>query len=177
MKTLFFILLFSFPALTIKSQIIEKERNLLEGKAFPSLIAETLTGKIINFPKDTKGKATIICIAFSDKAQPIADEWTKAIIAKQPEKDFNYFEIPMLKKGLKIMRGMIDGGMRKGIPKNLHNNVATYYGTLTDYKAKLIMPNDDNVYLFMLDSEGKIVVSFEGNMTVEKLAQIFNSIN
>jgi ATP10 protein len=177
MKTLFNLLLISlFASTSGNCQTDKKDRNSLINKDFPNLSAETLSGKAINFPKDTKGKFTIICIAFSDNAQPLADTWTKAVLEKYPNNEVNYFEVPMLKKGLKFMRGIIDGGMRRGVAKNLHDKVATYYGKLPDYKTQLLMPDDDGVYVFLLDINGKIVATTEDTASPEKTKLVFQKI-
>jgi hypothetical protein len=88
----------------------------------------------------------------------------------------NYFEVPMLKKGLKFMRGIIDGGMRRGVAQKLHDKVATYYGKLPDYKTQLLMPDDDGVYVFLLDINGKIVATTEDTASPEKTKLLFQKI-
>jgi hypothetical protein len=177
MKTLLNLILITFLIISTGfCQANKKDRAGLVGQNFPNLSAETLSGKTINFPKDTKGKFTIICIAFSDDAQPKVDTWTKAVLEKYPKNEVNFFEVPMLKKGLKFMRGIIDGGMRKGVPTNLHDKVATFYGDLTPYKTQLMMADKDEVYLFLLDSNGKIIHIAEASANPEKVESLFQKI-
>jgi hypothetical protein len=153
-----------------------KDRNSVISQFFPNLTVETLAGKTVNFPKDTKGKFTVICIAFVQDAQSQADTWTKAILEKYPNKEINYYEIPMLKSGYRFVRRFIDGGMRKGVKITLHNNVATYYGSLEEYKKQLVMLNDDRVYLFLMDAEGKIKYTSESSANAKKLEELFQKI-
>jgi ATP10 protein len=153
-----------------------KERNSLLGSSFPELKAKMLTGHEIAFPTDTKSKLTIICVAFKDETQPMADSWTKEIMAAYPDSSIHYFEVPMLKKELKLMRKVIDGGMRKDIPKNLHDNVATFYGKLDPFKKKLLMPDDMTCYIFLLDKAGVIQFTATGNANQEKLTQLYNKV-
>lgn len=157
-------------------QAEKKERSVILNKDFPNLTAETLSGKTINFPKDTKGKYTIICVAFSDDAQAKVDTWTKAVLEKYPKNEVNFFEVPMLKKGLRFMRGIIDGGMRRGVPTSLHDKVATFYGSLEPYKTQLMMTNNDDVYLYLLDTNGKIVHISDASANTEKLTILFSKI-
>jgi hypothetical protein len=152
------------------------ERSSLVNTPFPELKARTLAGRSIIFPAGTKNKATIICVAFKDEAQPMADTWTKDIMANYGDSLINYFEVPMLKNGLKLMRGMIDGGIRKGIDKTLHDNVATYYGGLESYKKALLMPDDLGCYIFLLDKAGMIQFTEQGSADAEKLQQLYSRL-
>jgi ATP10 protein len=177
--TLYFILfncfLFVYGQSPVKVSNTE-DRNSLLKSAFPELKAKTLAGKEISFPGDTKDKPAIICVAFKDETQKMADSWTKEIMTQYSDSQIHYFEVPMLKNGLKMMRKMIDGGMRKGIDKTLHDNVATYYGDLAGYKKKLLMPDEMNCYIFLADKSGNIQFTSEGEANKEKLQQLYKKI-
>jgi predicted transcriptional regulator len=82
----------------------------------------------------------------------------------------------MISSGYKWMSGFIDGGMRSGVPKNLHNNVATYYGKLNQYKNDLMLYNNKSCYLFLLDNTGHIKFLDEGASSTIKLNQLFMQI-
>jgi putative protein-disulfide isomerase len=153
------------------------KRNAIINSKFPDLKAETLAKQDIEVPKDMLGKPTIVCIAFDGSVQNLIDTWASPILAKFPNKEINYYEIPMIKTGYKLMRGMIDGGMRSGVSEALHNNVATYYGSLSDYKKQLMMDDKDNCYLFLLDKEGMIKYTSDANADDTKLAELFAKIN
>jgi hypothetical protein len=152
------------------------ERSSLINTIFPVLTAKTLLGKDINFPNDTKDIPTIICVAFKDETQPMADGWTKDIMANYNDSTVHYFEVPMLKNGLKVMRKMIDGGMRKGIDKNLHDNVATYYGDLSAYKKNLLMLDENTCYIFLVDKSGNIQFTTSGNASAEQLQLLYTKL-
>jgi ATP10 protein len=149
------------------------KRNALIGTAFPEIKAQTLSKKDIVFPTDLAGKPTIICIAFEGSAQPLVDTWATPVLAKYPNQEVNYCEIPMIASGYKFVRGFIDGGMRGGVPKNLHNNVATYYGSLSSYKTNLMMDKKDSCYLFLLDKSGAIQYLSEGVSDADKLNKMY----
>jgi ATP10 protein len=154
----------------------ESERSSLLNSAFPELKAKTLEGKEITFPADTKDKATIICVAFKDETQAMADGWTKDIMANYNDSTIHYFEVPMLKNGLKMMRKMIDGGMRKKIDGGLHDNVATYYGDLSAYKKSLLMPDENTCYIFLIDKSGNIQFTTSGNASAEQLQLLYSKL-
>jgi hypothetical protein len=49
-----------------------------------------------------------------------------------------------------MMSCFIDNGMRGGVPKELHGNVATYYGSLIAYKTDLVLEDKNSCYLFFI---------------------------
>jgi hypothetical protein len=146
------------------------------GMRFPDIKTVSLAGDTISIPRDTQGKYTLLCFAFVQKAQSLVDTWTFPILEKYPSDEIHYYEIPMLAGGYKFVRGFIDGGMKRGVPQNLHRHVATYYGPLNKYKSDLNMPDSNTVYLFLLDKNGVIIHRDEGAANREKLSKIFSLI-
>jgi ATP10 protein len=147
------------------------DRNSILNKTFPILKAETLTKRMVTFPTDTKGKYTVICFSFTQKTQSQAESWTNVLLAKFPNKEINYYEIPMLETGYKLVKRFIDNGMRDGVDSKLHDFVTSYY------RKELLMPSSKVVYLFLLDTEGKIKYSTEGSASVTKLGELYDKIN
>ncbi len=163
-----------------KNEINMEEKNnrtTLLSTTFPELKAQTLAGQNIVFPKEVMGKPTVICIAFVGAAQTLIDTWAAPILEKYSDNSINYYEIPMINATWGLMSNMIDGGMRNGVPKALHKNVATYYGNLSQYKKDLMMPEKNDCYVFLLDKNGNI--QFVGNSAAssEKLAALYVAID
>src|SRR4051812_46679771 len=52
------------------------------GTQFPEMICEDYNGKAVNLPTDTKGKYTLICVAFSTAAEPDLKTWINPIYNK-----------------------------------------------------------------------------------------------
>ncbi len=148
-------------------------RESLISSVFPNLKAQTLAGQDIVFPNDVQGKPTVICIAFVGDAQSLIDTWATPISAKYPNQTVNYYEIPMITTAWSPFSSFIDGGMRSGVPKDLHKNVATYYGSLDAYKKDLLMPEKESCYVFVLDKKGVIRYVNEYVATAEKLDALY----
>jgi hypothetical protein len=161
------------PNIMLKSTT---NRDTLLNQLFPKIKVQTLSKNKIELPEFTLGKPTIICIVFEQSAQALVDTWTQPVLEKYKNGEVNYFEIPMISSGYKWMSGFIDGGMRSGVPKNLHNNVATYYGKLNQYKNDLMLYNNKSCYLFLLDNTGHIKFLDEGASSTIKLNQLFMQI-
>jgi hypothetical protein len=138
--------------------------------------AKTLAKNELTLPQDMAGKPTVICIAFEGDAQTLIDTWAAPILAKYPDGAVNYYEIPMINWGYKFARGMIDGGMRGGVPEKLHNNVATYYGSLGGYKKTLLIDDTKTAYLFLLDKTGVIQYVADNAADTEKLTALYAAI-
>jgi hypothetical protein len=167
------VIIFNF----ISTEAQTKKPDSIINKPFPKLVAETLAKKAIEFPKDVKGKPTIILIAFKREAQTFIDPWSAAILKKYPQDEVNYYEIPMISGGYKLFSRFIDGGMRGGVPLDLHDNVATYYGSLDNYIDYLKIKKNGNCYLFLLDKNGNIIHHAEGPMTDTKWIQLMGKIS
>jgi putative protein-disulfide isomerase len=155
---------------------VNLKRNTILGMKFPEMKAQTLSKKDIIFPAETLGKPTILCLVFDGKAQSLVDTWTTPILEKYPNNEVNYYEIPMIKSVYKIIKGTIDNGMRKGVPEKLHKNVATYFGSLSDYKTKLMLDDTNNCFVFLLDKEGTIKYVSDNVADADKLNAMYTAI-
>jgi len=175
MKTIVLIICGTLIATTSITQVIKDETVI--NKVFPKISAETLSKKAIEFPKDVKGKPTVIMIAFKRDAQDQIDPWQQAISKKYKSKEINYYEIPMMSGGLKIISGIIDGGMRGGVAPALHDFVASYYGNLDNYISYLNVNKDKNCYLFLLDKNGIIKFKTESTINAAKMQELETNIS
>jgi hypothetical protein len=155
------------------SDIINMDRNKLVGLKFPAIKVETLSRNKIDLPN---GDVSIICIVFEQNSQSKVDTWTIPILEKYSNSPIKYYEIPMISAGYKIASGFIDNGMRGGVPKELHNNVATYYGKLEKYKTDLMMDDKSSCYLFLVDKNGIIKYTAESIASPEKIETLFKTI-
>ena len=52
------------------------------GTVFPDMICEDYNGKAVSIPTDTKGKYTLICVAFSTAAETDLKTWVNPIYNK-----------------------------------------------------------------------------------------------
>jgi hypothetical protein len=164
MKKIFLVVLSIIVSYTIYSQVFSKmpnnikdqNRNTLIGTKFPNLEVQSLAKMDIKLPLVNADKPTILCIVFERNSQSKVDTWTIPIFEKYTETQVNYYEVPMISGTFKLASNFIDNGMRGGVPKDLHDNVATYYGKMDDYRADLMMADKNSCYLFLLDNEGII---------------------
>lgn len=136
---------------------------------FPRIEATTLSGKKIVFPDAASGKTALIVIAFRRQAQGVIDSW-RLSFEEQFGNDENsiFYEIPMISSGWKMIAQIIDNGMRSGVPKSLHDHVATYYGPLENYYEFFEIRDKRDAYVFLVDKDGYIIYKDQGYATTNK---------
>lgn len=139
------------------------ERKEVVGMTFPNLAAETLSGTRFQTPDPARKTSHVILIAFKRGVQPQIDEWLSALSGTVANSsDIEMYEVPMLAGGWRLMSGIIDGGMRSGIPQQKHSSVATFYGDIKRYKDILDMEQEDHCYLYIIDPQGTIQFAATG---------------
>jgi len=152
------------------------------GKLFPSIKGETLEGKTITVPEDTKGKYTLIGMAYSQKSEDQLRTWFQpafsAFIDKskpalfEEKYDVNLYFIPMFTGLNKAATATAKKKALEGVDKRLHAYILFYKGELEKYKKELGLAQKDTPYFFVLDKDGKIVYYTEGSYSEEKMENI-----
>lgn len=134
---------------------------MVENERFPKTKAETLSGKELVLPDDVDGDVAFIGIAFVREAQSMLDSWTR--VFEEMCSGDDVYELPIIESSFwKIFSGFIDGGMRSGIPKEKHDNVATHYGDASEIRGILGMDDKKCGYVFLIDEEGRILFKGKG---------------
>ena len=150
------------------------------GKAFPDIKGETLSGTVKTIPADTKGKYTLIAMAYSSDADNDLSSWINPVYNKfivktgmfDSEYDVNLVFIPMFSGENFATASIIKKRMKEEINKTLHSSVVFYKGDLDKYKKELNIVKKDTPYIFMLDKSGNILYATDGNYTDEKMEAI-----
>ncbi|MFP4469230.1 MAG: TlpA family protein disulfide reductase [Bacteroidales bacterium] len=145
---------------------------------FPEIKARSLSGNEYVFPAKASGKITLIVVAFKRQSQPVINQWVEFWENNfGNDGGFDFYEIPMLASGWKIMRGIIDGGMQSGVPSEKHDKTATYYGPLDHYYNDLEIDDPSIPYLFLLAPDGTIAWRSSGILTTDKKNQLLHHAN
>lgn len=150
------------------------------GTQFPELKAETLDNKTVTFPTDTKGKSTLICMAYSAEAETDLRTWYEPTYDKFIAKtelmadmyDVNVYFIPMFTGVKAVAADKAKEDMKKTVQEDLQPHVVVYRGKLDAYKETLKMDDKTKPYIYVLDKDGKIVHVVSGAYTEEKMDEI-----
>jgi hypothetical protein len=175
LSLLMFVALLSF---TVDAQVT--------GKMFPNMEAETVEDKKINLPKDTKGKYTLLGLAYSKKSEDDLNSWFQPVFEKYIQKttglmadfgyDVNVYFVPMFTGINAAATGTAKRKALKNIDPQLLPYVLFYKGELKTYKESLEFDKKDVPYFFVLDPTGKIVHATLGKYSEDKMDEIENVI-
>jgi len=158
-----------------------------KGKVFPVVSGKTLTNKNISLPSNTKGKYTLIGVAYSKKSDDLLKGWYSPLyntfispptssLFPQDDYDINMYFIALMKGIYKVADNTITKKMKQGIDKKFHDNVLLYQGKIKDYKKELKLGEKDLPYFFVLDKNGKIVYHTSGAYSDRKKFNIQSAI-
>lgn len=157
------------------------------GKMFPDMEAETVDDKKVVLPADTKGKYTLLGLAYSKKSEDELNSWFSPVFGKFIQKasgglmagmgyDVNVYFVPMFTGVNAAATGQAKKKAVKNVDPQLLPYILFYKGELKTYKEALDFEKKDIPYFFVLDSSGKIVFATSGKYTEEKMDEVENAI-
>lgn len=154
----------------------------LIGKMFPVMEAETVEDKIVKLPVETKGKFTLLGLAYSKKSETELNSWFQPVFEKFIQKstgllsgfgyDVNVYFVPMFTGINAAATGTAKRKALKNIDPQLIPYVLFYEGELKPYKETLDFEKKDIPYFFVLDPDGKIIYATSGIYTDDKMDTI-----
>ncbi len=156
------------------------------GKMFPSMVAETVEDKKVILPDNTKGKYTLVGLAYSKKSEEDLNSWFSPVYNKFVRKttgllegmgyDVNVYFVPMFTGVNAAATGTAKKKALKNIDPILLPHILFYKGELKTYKDSLDFEKRDIPYFFVLDPDGKIVFATSGAYSDDKLDEVEESI-
>lgn len=150
------------------------------GEMFPAIETEDLNEKSINIPSDTKGKFTLVGIAFSEDAQtdlytwsePVYNEFLNENSLASMVYDPNVHLILMFTGANQVVYNKAKKEITEGTDKSLRENVVLYKGGMEDYRDILKMKDRKTPYFFVLDKEGTIIYATKGRYSRKVLEEV-----
>ena len=136
---------------------------------FPAVSGENLNGKRFDLPRNFEGALNLVVIAFQREQQRDVDGWMPFLktLAKDRD-DVRIYELPTLGRRYRIMRPIIDGGMRGGIPDSRVRAITiTLYIDKAPFRRALEIPDEDHIYVIAVDREGRVHARAAGLFTAE----------
>ena len=124
---------------------------------FPTVSGSNLLRQKKNLPRDFQGKLNLVFIPFQRWHQAEVDSWSA--LAEELEEKFEglvYYELPTLQSGGPLYKIFLNEGMRAGIPNpKRRERTITLYLDKADFRAALEMPDEDHIYILVIDQQGK----------------------
>jgi predicted transcriptional regulator len=121
-------------------------------------------------PHDFQGERNLVLIAFQQWQQTQVDTWIP--FARQLEATYpavRYYELPTIQRLNTIARTFINEGMRAGIPDQVaRERTITLYLDKKAFREALQLPGEDDIYVLLLDRQGRVLWRAEGAFTPDK---------
>ena len=139
------------------------ESPLQVGAMLPRLEGDYLSKRKAVLPADCQGKYALLAFGFSYDSRFQVEPWGKEfdrVFKGNPK--VTLYEIPMIGGLGRLGAPFIDAGMRRGTPKEKHENVITVYGGTGPWKKWLGVTDKKAAYLVLLDPEGRILFLHSG---------------
>jgi hypothetical protein len=137
---------------------------------FPLVSGFNLNRQEFIFPQDFEGDLNLIIVPFQQYQQQIVNTWIPfAQEAEVTFPGFIYYELPTIYEMPVLSRTFINEGMRAGIPdQTARERTITLYLDKSKFKSALDIPNENDIYLFLVDQNGEILWRANGAYTQEK---------
>ena len=136
---------------------------------FPTLTSEDLNGDAVTVPSGLPGDPTIVFIAYKQGQQPQVDAWVRALglsATRGPE----FVELPVVGAGARLMKGMIDNGMRSGITSTaMRARTITIYESVSKVNNPLGFSGRNEIRVLLVKRNGDVLWSTSGAATAEKV--------
>jgi hypothetical protein len=139
------------------------------GGELPKLRGELLSGRSIVLPDSARGSALLLLLGFTYESRHDVEAW-----AERFRRDFGAdsalrcYEVPVIGGAARLARPFIDGGMRRGTPRALHERVITVYRDAGEWKQRVGFSERDVAYLLLVDGEGRVVWRAQGPFGEER---------
>lgn len=141
---------------------------------FPQASGANLERKRLALPQDFEGQINVLFVAFQQWQQGEVNTWVPT--ARQLEAaypDVRYYELPTIRPLNRLVQAFINSGMRAGIPDRLARaRTITLYLDKDAFRKALDMPDEEHIYVLLLDGGGQVVWRERGPFSPEKGAEL-----
>ena len=145
---------------------------------FPQVTGSNLLRQKVTLPDDLRGELNILFVAFYQWHQAQVDSWIP--LARQLEQSFpgvQFYETPVIQKMNVISKTFINEGMRAGIPnQTTREKTITLYIDKEEFRRALDIPNEENIWVLVLDGAGNALWRTQGAYSPEQGEALLHAI-
>jgi hypothetical protein len=139
------------------------------GGKLPKLRGELLSGRSIVLPDSVRGSALLLLLGFTYESRHDVEAWAERFRRDfGPDSRILCYEIPVIGGAARLARPFIDGGMRRGTPRALHERVITLYRDAAEWKQRAGFAERDVAYVLLVDSKGRVLWLAQGPFGEER---------
>ena len=129
----------------------------------PTLSGEFLSGQAAVLPEAAAGRVALLLLGFTYKSRFSVEHWTERFRAQfRSDSRVTFYEVPMIGGWGRLAKWWIDGGMRRGTPKQDYEHVITVYRDTNSWKQRVRFDDPDAAYLILLDQTSKVAWLYRG---------------
>ncbi len=141
----------------------ESAGELALGDALPRLKGEFLSGRTAVLPEAATGRVTLLLLGFTYDSRFAVEAWAKRFLEQfKADPRVTFYEVPMIGGLARMGKWFINGGMRRGTPKEDYEHVITVYGGADPWKRRVGFRDPDAAYLILLDAGGRVAWRYSG---------------
>lgn len=146
---------------------------------FPEITGDNLEGETFTFPQDFAGDLNLVLIAFSQGQQAQVDTWLAYAETLELESDaLSIYEIPVLGSSYRLLRSVIDGGMRSGISDPVARaRTITFYGNKPALIEALTLESEKTIHALLVKRDGEVVWQAQGEASDDSIAGLEAYLN
>jgi hypothetical protein len=144
----------------------------------PTARGTTLAGKDIALPNSLNGKFGVLVLGFSHASQEQVADWGRLIEAQYGQSPrVTYFEVAMLGRAPKMLRGMIVKQMTSSVPGAERAHFVPLLEDDKPWRAVAHFGKSDDAYLLVVDRDGLVIWQTEGDATDAAWAEFKAKMN
>jgi hypothetical protein len=174
------LLSFFMPALTASIGLSLGSGQEGSGETrFPRLQASNLAKRSLHLPEDFEGSRNLLLVAFEREQQVQVDTWLREMKRfEEVDPDFRYYELPTIQSPNRLLRWVIDTGMRRGIPDlKARARTITLYIDKQPFLKALGISDERHIYCLLVDREGRVLWRAEGTFDESKALSLRDTLN
>ena len=151
------------PLLPLVALAAEPVSEIKTGERLPKLSGEFLTGQAAVLPQAAAGRVALLLLGFTYKSRFSVEPWAQRFRAQfRSDPRVTFYEVPMIGGWGRLAKWWIDGGMRRGTPKEDYEHVITVYRDTSSWKQLVRFGEPDAAYLILLDRTSKVAWLYRG---------------
>ena len=156
------------------------ETPLAPGAELQSIEATTLDGTKTVLPKDGHGQRLLIVVGFTKAAAKTTRPWLEACraaaAAAPTEPGLDCYDVRMVEDVPRMLRGMMEHGMKSGLPPELRKRTLLVYEHYDSWRERLGATDDKTAYVVACDAEGIVRGRASGPYAESEMKKLLEAI-
>ena len=138
---------------------------------FPALPATTLSERTLQLPADLPPVPVVFVVGFSRAARMQTQPWGARIHEVYSARtDMGYYQAAIIEDVPRLMRGLVSGRIRSGVPDDLHDHFLLVSEQAQQWRKLADVADPDSAYLILLDRDRSVAWHSAGPLTERSYA-------